>query len=344
MKALESSENKFKTLVNTLPDYVWLKDVEGVYLACNTMFEEFVGKKEAEIIGKTDYDLFDKEISEYYLKKDQEAMRANGPVKNEDKIFRAIDQQAGLLETTKIRMNNEDGSVLGILGVGHDITERKAREEQIEQSLLEKETLLRELYHRTKNNMQLIISMLLMRERVCEDEVLKGMIKDIKFKINSMSLVHQKLYQSKDLSKINLNDYIRNLAKQISASYSLADKQISLQYDLQDVFCLIDTAIPLGLVINELVTNAFKYAWPEVSEGVLKIGLKVDSDGSIIFTLADDGIGFAPEFELDKNKSLGLETVIMLGRHQLDGELDYKNNNGLIWRLKFKDNLYKERV
>jgi len=130
-KQLYASERRFRTLVDTLPEYIWLKNTEGVYLNCNQMFEEFFGHKESEIVGKTDYDFVPKELSEFFRKKDKEAMKAGKPSKNEEEVIRAVDSKHVILETTKTPMYGEDGTVLGVLGIGHDITERKKAEKEI---------------------------------------------------------------------------------------------------------------------------------------------------------------------------------------------------------------------
>lgn len=225
-----------------------------------------------------------------------------------------------------------------------EITKRKEAEELIVQNLHEKETLLKELYHRTKNNMNVIISMLSMHDRKLNNPELRSIIKDIKFKVNSMALVHQKLYQSKDLSKINIKDYIIDLANSIKSAYNTKGKDIKIHFDIENIFFLIDTAIPLGLITNELITNAFKYAWPENSTGNLHISLKRDNEEMKILIIEDDGVGLKENFDLDKNKNLGLEIATMLGEKQMNGEINCINSNGVIWKLKFNDNLYSKRV
>jgi two-component sensor histidine kinase len=192
--------------------------------------------------------------------------------------------------------------------------------------------------------MQVIISLLSLRQRLFQNEEFKQLTIDIKNKIHSMSLVHQKLYQSKDLSRIDLGDYIRDLTRQLNHSLGNVEKQINFNYNLQSIPILMDTAIPLGLLINELISNCYKYAWPHSSKGNINISLNYKDNGIIAFKLADDGIGFPEDFDLEKDKDLGLETVILLSRHQLNGNLTYINENGLTWILEFKDNLYKERV
>lgn len=343
-RELLKSEKKFRTLVNTLPDYIWLKDIDGVYLSANPMFEEFFGKKESEIVGKTDYDFVPKELADQFRENDLKAIEAEYPRMNEEEIIRAVDSRRVLLETTKTPMHDDEGKIIGVLGIGHDITERKDSEDKIRTNLREKETLIRELYHRTKNNMQVIISMLSIQGRTTDNKIIKEVIEEIKNKVMSMALVHQKLYQSNDLSRINLKDYVKDLTRQLAQSLANKKKDTHLNFDLDDVYCLIDTAIPLGLIINELITNSYKYAWNRVNLGTLKICLKKIEEHSFFLSIADDGVGLPDDFDLDKDKNLGLETVILLCKGQLGGDISYNSDAGLEWQIHFRDDLYSERV
>src|SRR5208283_3851046 len=144
-----------------------------------------------------------------------------------------------------------------------DITERKKAEEQIQQSLREKETLLRELYHRTKNNMQVITSLLDLQSRGIDNKKTLQILEDTKDRIHSMSLVHEKLYKAKNLSQVYLSDYIKDLADALMKSHHADMEQISLHVEVERIPVSIDTITPLGLVINELITNALKYAFPK---------------------------------------------------------------------------------
>jgi len=225
-----------------------------------------------------------------------------------------------------------------------EIKEREKAEEQIKKDLLEKNTLLQELYHRTKNNMQVISSMLKMEARRSNNKDLQTSFKEITGKINTMALVHQKLYQAKDLSRINLKEYIVDLIQLITRSYSTQARNVSFQYDLEDIFVLIDTVMPLGLVLNELISNVFKHAFPDNAKGILKIVLKLGSENAILLSLKDNGIGIPDDLELRESKSMGLQTMFSLIEHQLLGSVEYEVENGLIWKIKLKDTINRERV
>ncbi|MCD6176280.1 MAG: sensor histidine kinase, partial [Candidatus Cloacimonetes bacterium] len=201
-----------------------------------------------------------------------------------------------------------------------------------------------EIYHRTKNNMQVISSMLKMQARTTDNEFVKTTFMELNNKIKAMAMVHQKLYKAKDLSNINLKEYIEDLLRLLRQSYGTQSKKININLDLNDVFILIDSAIPLGLILNELISNALKHAFPEGREGELSISLNQDKDKVINIHLSDDGVGIPPGMDLRKTNSMGLYTMFSLIDYQLNGEVVYKTENGLKWHIKFKDDQYKRRV
>ncbi len=234
-----------------------------------------------------------------------------------------------------------------------EITERKRAEEQIKKDLKIKTALLQELYHRTKNNMQLIASMLKMQSRSIENRSLAG-ISSIDFlhdsfdaiinRIKAMSMVHQKLYQAEDLSRINLKEYIKDLVNYLMMSYHIRSETISVNLELEDVLVLIDSAIPMSLVLNELISNVFKHAFLNNAKGELSIRLFKDKIDFINIQLSDNGIGIPKDIELKNVNTIGLQTVFNLIQQQLNGQIRYDTEKGLKWHFKFKDNLHEVRV
>lgn len=225
-----------------------------------------------------------------------------------------------------------------------EVIERKKAEDQVKNDLQEKNTLLQELYHRTKNNMQVISSMLRMESRRSESELVKKSFKEITSKISTMALVHQKLYQAKDLSRINLDEYVRDLVELIIQGYSRESARVKFNYKMEEIYVLIDTVMPLGLVLNELLTNAFKHAFPDNKEGEIFITLKLDSQGLINLAISDNGIGIPENMDLRQSQSMGLQTMFALVEHQLQGSVEYENSNGLTWHIKLKPSLNSQRV
>ena len=225
-----------------------------------------------------------------------------------------------------------------------EINDHKKAKIQIQNNLKEKTILLQELYHRTKNNMAVISSIISMQSGRSDNAFVKTTFLEINNKIKAMSLVHQKLYQAKDLSNINLKEYIEDLLKLIMQSYDKLSRKINIKFDLQNVKILIDSAIPIGLIINELITNIYKHAFPDNREGEIFICLFREEDETINLQLNDNGVGFPHNFDARKDGSLGLASVFSIVERQLKGKISVISKNGLKWHIIIKDNLHKERV
>jgi PAS domain S-box-containing protein len=215
-----------------------------------------------------------------------------------------------------------------------DISERKVAEERLRRSVTEKDALLRELYHRTKNNMQMICSMLNLESTQVGDPKLIEEFHLISDKIVSMSLVHEMLYVSRDLTSIDLADYIRDLCALLRQSYLATASRIRLDVDIESIRVPIDTAIPLGLMLNELVTNALKHAFPGGREGSICISGARAGTGEIVLVVADDGIGLPSGFEAEESRSMGFRTVYALAE-QIRGSVSIRAEGGVLCRIAF---------
>lgn len=223
--------------------------------------------------------------------------------------------------------------------------ELRESEEAVRRSLREKETLLQEVYHRTKNNMQVIASLLEMQSLISEDEGTRNVMKEMVGRIKSMALVHRKLYESKDLSRIDLGEYIEDLASGIRSSFLDDRKGIEIMVDAaRGIVSLLDTAIPCGLALNELVVNSVKHAFPGGRKGSIRVRLRRQDDGAIELTVADDGIGLPPGFDAERDGRLGLRTVVSLIEYQLHGTVEHPGGEGTTWVVVFRDGLYEARV
>ncbi|MGA1870416.1 MAG: histidine kinase dimerization/phosphoacceptor domain -containing protein [bacterium] len=225
-----------------------------------------------------------------------------------------------------------------------EVEERRRIEERVKLSLREKEVLIKELYHRTKNNMQVIRELLYIQSSYIEDEKIVQIFKDTENRIMSMALVHQKLYQSNDLSKINLNQYIGELSHALIDSYNMCSDRISLRLEIKNVLVTIDTAIPCGLIINELVSNSLKHAFPGGREGEIHISLRRSNKEDIDLLIRDNGVGAPEGFDLDSGDTLGLQLVVNLIKNQLLGTIETNVNGGLEYRIRFKEPEYKKRI
>ncbi len=231
-----------------------------------------------------------------------------------------------------------------MLGVFHDISRRRKSEQDLKTSLKEKEVLLRELYHRTKNNMQVITSMFALWSRQVDDEKAKKVFKDVTSKIKAMSLVHQKLYQSKELSSISLSEYSSELALLFIQIYERKDLSVKLKENYENINALIDIAVPFGLIISELISNSLKHAFANMSEAVIDIKLSKNSKDNIVLELFDNGSGVSQDFNPRAQGGLGIKTVITIVEHQLQGSIKFEKIKGFGCIIEFPGNLYKSRV
>jgi PAS domain S-box-containing protein len=216
-----------------------------------------------------------------------------------------------------------------------NVTERKKAEEQITRSLKEKEILLREIYHRTKNNMGVICSLLTLESANTKDRKVQQKYNDIQHRIRSMALVHEKLYQSGDLSCINLDDYIKDLINALLKSYKTISDRISLKFDTDKVCLSFDAAIPCGLIINEILTNSLKHAFPNNTRGEIHIALHMISDNLIELVICDNGIGLPKGLDYRKADTLGLQLIVGLAEKQLGGRLEKIKTKGTGFKLRF---------
>ena len=207
---------------------------------------------------------------------------------------------------------------------------------ELEQSLGEKEILLKEIHHRVKNNLTVISSLLELQSSGMEDETAKAAIAVGQNRVSSIALIHQRLYQHENLEAIELQGFLQDLFRQVSSIFKRPGTQVQMENDVQETLLDIDTAVPLGLIMNELLTNSFKYAFNDLKEGRIKIGLQQHDTGNFILTYADNGPGISEGINIKNISSLGLRLIQRLSR-QLGGNAVYKYCNGSTFTICFKD-------
>lgn len=221
-------------------------------------------------------------------------------------------------------------------GIDLDVSERKLAELQLQESLQEKEVLLQEIHHRVKNNLQVICSLLDLQSQYIEEPAMKGLFLESYNRVKSMALVHEKLYLHRNFVRINFSEYIESLTNDLFYAYGGKASPITVELDIDKITLNVDTAIPCALIINELVSNALKYAFPDSQEGKISIALHSDDRRNLTLIVRDSGKGLPKDFDFNTTKSLGLRLVNVL-THQIEGTLEIDCKSGTEFRISFSE-------
>ena len=216
-----------------------------------------------------------------------------------------------------------------------DITKQKEVEESLRVALKENKTLMKELHHRTKNNMQMIGSLLSLKSGYTDNKEINEVFNDMKNRIYSMAAVHEKLYQSESLNTIHLNQYIEDLLVTLKESYQKSEDTIIIKKQLEDIVLPLAQAIPTGIIINEILTNIFKYAFPDKHAGKISVSLSKTRDNIVHLVLSDNGVSVPEDFDFRENNSLGMKLVFSIAEIQLNGTIHYTTEKGITWYLDF---------
>ncbi len=353
VEALRESRKWFSTTLNSIADAVIATDIQGMVTFINPVAEKLTGWKHADAVGQSLEKVYHvvSEISGEPVKSPLRRMVGNGLVRDhtDHPILIARDGRNYPIDENAAPIMDESGNLLGAVLVFSDITQRRLTEDQIKRSLEEKEVLLKEIHHRVKNNLQVISSMLYLQSRYVKDKQTLDILKESQNRVKSMALIHEKLYQSSDLVKIDFYEYIRSLATHLLHSYGKVSDAVDFKLDVGDVLLDLDTAIPCGLILNELVSNSLKHAFPDdflsdQGNGFRrKISININADNDkIIMTMGDNGIGFPDELDFRSTESLGMRIVITL-TEQLNGTIELNRSHGTEFRIRFTKQSHSSR-
>ncbi|ELS33375.1 MULTISPECIES: histidine kinase dimerization/phosphoacceptor domain -containing protein [Pseudanabaena] len=327
-QALKSSQQFIQRIADTTPNILYIYDIEesrNIY--CNQAITHLLGYTPSEIqaMGES---MIPSIIHPDDLPKVNEHYQDIRDNKMEDLFvieYRMKDIQGKwkwFYSQETIFLHNDDGSVKQIIGAASDITELKEVETRLQSSLAEKEVLLREVHHRVKNNLSVVDSLLSMQARHVSDvEALKS-LSDSQRRIHTMSLIHEQLYQSQDVDKVDFCEYLQRLVVNLYSSTNFNASDIELKLDIKPTLLNIDTAISMGLIVNELLTNSFKYAFPNHNKGLIEVVLYNSIEDHILhLIIRDNGIGLPQTVDFKATTSLGLRLVRILTQ-QLRANLD----------------------
>lgn len=335
-RELRQSEERFRQLAENIREVFWITEPPDNKLI-------YISPAYEEVWGRTCNSL--PEISQIWRDiihtEDQarvfataENVQAGGNCDLEYRIVRP-NGEIRWVRDRAFPVTNDSGEVYRIAGIIDDVTESKQAIEQIKSSLQEKEVLLKEIHHRVKNNMQVITSLLSLQSKTIGDAKALEVFEDSQNRVKSMALIHETLYQSKDLSRIDFAEYLQKLVAHVSRSYRIRPNAVKINLHVNDVSLPIDTAVPCGLIINELASNALKYAFPADTKGEVNITFARAED-QYTLCVSDTGVGLPPDFDPEQGKSLGMKLVRMLTT-QLSGEMACRNGVGTTFQITFPE-------
>ncbi len=343
-KELAGEKEQLAVTLQSIGDGVITTDVEGKVVLINEVAEELTGWTEQEAISRPLDEVFyiiNEETPEHSENPLRKVLEADGIIGfGNHTVLVARDGTERILSASGAPIRDTKGSVIGVVLAFRDVTEQVRAEEQVKASLREKEVLLKEIHHRVKNNLQVMSSLLYLQSKNIKDKETLEMFQESQSRVRSMALVHERLYQSQDLARIDFAEYIRNLANHLFRSYGVNTNVIKLKINVDDVPLGVDTAIPCGLIINELVSNCLKHAFHDDRVGEIRIELRAD-DGEFTLMVSDNGVGFPEDLDFRDTGSLGLQLVNMLVE-QFEGTIELDRSAGTAFKIALTEPKWRE--
>ncbi|MGE3806320.1 MAG: PAS domain S-box protein [Gemmataceae bacterium] len=330
--AVRESESRYRLLAETSPDSILLVDTRGQILWCNRQTSELFGRTLDELKGLDAFDL----VAEEDRARAQASLQTTlteGTVERMEYVLLRRDERFPA-EACAALIHSHDGKPASVIAVIRDISARKQAELSLRAALREKETLLKEIHHRVKNNLAVIDSLLNLQAGAVEEAAALEALLESRNRIRSMAAVHDSLYRAKDFSRIELGNYLHDLCDSLSYTYGGAQRQLEMRVQVESLEVGLDLAIPLALIVNELVSNALKHAFPPGRSGWIEVSLVHGQNGDAILSVADSGVGVPAELDIAHPTTLGLELVSTLAE-QINGQLELSRTGGSRFRIAF---------
>lgn len=335
--SLIESEHRFKTLFERTNETIFLIDDERKIVDSNPAGCNLLSASLPEILGHT---IDEYVIPEHYHKvQEYWEMFKKGELQLGDIQIHTV---TGKIKNVEFTATADLFPKLHVLTV-RDITEHKLTKNQLIEALRRSEALLKEVYHRVKNNLQVIISLLKLQASTIKDPAVKEYLLVAQNRVRAMSLMHELLYRSKDLTKINFKEYISKIINQLIITYSTSSPNIEIEIESDDIFLDIENSIPLGLLINEVVSNSLKYAFHDTQNPKIGISFKSLDKKKHSLIISDNGCGLPEGTDLLTSDSLGFQLISSLAT-QIDGKIELESNGGTTYKLIFDEVKYKPRI
>lgn len=328
-------EERFRRVVESAPNAMVMVNSRGKIEMVNTQAELLFQYARAELLGQLIEILVPERFRHEHPDKRRQFfgdLQSRPMGAGRDLFGRRKDGSEFPIEIGLNPIETEEGMM--VLSSIVDISDRKQKELRIQEALAEKDVLLGEIHHRVKNNLQVVHSLLSLQSSLINDEAVRNMLMDSQNRIQSMALIHQTLYQSNNFARVDFSDFLEALIPTLVNSYSISGKNITLSVNVDEVYLPINSAIPCGLLINELITNALKHAFTDRSEGTISVALSAKDNKEIQLMISDDGNGIADHLNLDEVETLGLRLVNLLSQ-QLNGALHIQRQHPTQFVLRF---------
>ena len=329
---LRASETRFHSFMSNSPVLAFIKDPEGRILYINNTCERAWHTTLAECRGKLDQELWPADHAALMRAHDL-AVLQGGQSSNVVEELHSHDEPVRHLLTFRFPFADATGCPL-IGGVSVDITERMQTERDLAAAVVAKEVLLKEVHHRVKNNLQIISSLLNMQAELLSDFSLKGVLLESRRRVESMAMIHERLYSHEDIDRLDFRQYVEVLTRELFSAYALNSNRVSLRLELEPLSLDLNQAISCGLILNELVSNSLKHGFPDARPGQLLVELRCESDNCVRLRIADNGVGLPPGLDWRKSQSLGLRIVNILAR-QLMGTVRREGGAGADFSFTF---------
>jgi PAS domain S-box-containing protein len=335
-EALAKEHALFCMLMDNVPDAIYFKDAESRFTLINQAQACRFGLSDpAQAVGKTDFHFFTEEHARPAYEDEQTIIRSGQPLVGKEEKETWPDGRVGWVSTTKMPLRDQEGRIVGTFGISRDITERKLAEEQIKAALAEKEVLLREVHHRVKNNLQAIIALISMQAEQIRDARTTQSLKELQERTYTMALVYEHLYQAENLAQIPMKPYLQDLSAHVFKTFG-GSRAIKLSMEAAPVSLDVETALPCGLIVDELVTNALKYAFPADVKETDEVRVEFQAkDVTYTLVVSDNGVGLPSGLDWRRPMTMGLRLVSFWATHQLGGKLEVDNRQGTAFKITF---------
>ncbi len=336
-RSLRESEETFHLMVQSVQDYaIFMFDADGRIVNWNEGAKIMTGYEEDEAIGRHLSSFYpEEEVREGKPEQALKSAMEKGHVEQEGWRVKK-DGSRFWADAIITALRDEKGNLKGFTKVVRDITELREMRLTLERALSAKEVLLKEIHHRVRNNLQIISSLLRLEARSVHEEPVRRILNETQSRIYALAIIHELLYESKDMENVNRREYITRIARHLYQSFGVGPERIRLTISAEDIECPIKIAVPLGLIVNELVSNCLEHAFPENRSGEIRVSIKHVSENQSELIVADNGIGISDDLEVSGTNTFGLYLVNTL-TEQLQGAMELNRRDGVEAKIRFKE-------